>query len=457
LSVDGGGRLVRLVDRATGRDHPARAIPSHLLSVRTGGVLHSPRSLRWDGASGIARLDYPDGITARVRVTPKPTHLVFELLGVEPAEPVELIVWGPYATTISETIGETVGVVRDSVFAFGLQALNPRTLGGYPWNENDCMPQLDLFESGDFSDLSEAGKRYVLYRVEAAKPDSFGSTLQAYCRDRSRERVVENWGHEAYMVPPFEDGGVAGSAIALFGAPAGAALETIGRIELAEGLPHPLLDGVWTKQARAAAAAYLILDFSEADIDRAIAYTRRAGLRWLYHSGPFRTWGHFELGAGFPNGRVGLQRCVEKAEAAGIHVGVHTLTNFITTNDPYVTPVPDPRLARVGAETLTAGVDAGRTELPVTAGPPGGRLPLRPEATDGGRQGRVPPGRGDSGRQATGPRRGGHLPLPGRGPTAGAAGRYDLCLPESRPGVAPGLDRDGRGSGSAGGGPDPRR
>ncbi len=367
LSVDGRGRIVRLVDRATGQDHLARVVPSHLLSVRVEGMLVPPRALIWAGRGGTARLDYPGGITARVQVTPKPTHLVFELLGVEPAEQVELVVWGPYATTISETVAETVGVVRDSVFAFGLQALNPKTLGGYPWNENDCMPQLDLFESGDYSDLSEAGKRYVLYRVEAAKPDSFGSTLQAYCRDRSRERVVENWGHQAYTAPPFEDGGVAGSAIALFGAPAGVALETIGRIELAQGLPHPMIDGEWGKTTRSAAAAYLILDFSEADIDRAIAHTRQAGLRWLYHSGPFRTWGHFELGAGFPNGWAGMGRCVEKAEAAGVHVGVHTLSNFITTNDPYVTPVPDPRLARVGAEVLTVAVDAGRTELVVSA------------------------------------------------------------------------------------------
>ena len=61
----------------------------------------------------------------------------------------------------------------------------------------------------------------------------------------------------------------------------------------------------------------------------------------------FETWGHFRLGPDFPGGREGLRNAVERAEVRGVVVGVHTLSNFITTNDPFVTPVPDPRLARV--------------------------------------------------------------------------------------------------------------
>jgi hypothetical protein len=158
---------------------------------------------------------------------------------------------------------------------------------------------------------------------------------------------------------------VIGSRIALFGSPEGDALATLGAIELEEGLPHPTIDGEWGKTARSASAAYLILDFGEEDVEQAIRWTQRAGLRYLYHPGPFRTWGHFELNDRFPSGRAGLKRAVETAEAAGIMVGVHTLSNFITTNDRYVTPVPDPRLARVGSSTLAAEIDASQTEIPV--------------------------------------------------------------------------------------------
>jgi len=370
ISVNREGRIVGLTDDGTGQDYLADTVPSHLLSIQVDGAVHPPTSFKWNPDDGHAELAYPGGVTARLSVIEKSTHLVLEVLEVDPVDQVELVIWGPYATTISDTIGETVGAVRDSSFAIGIQSLNPKTLGGLPWRDNDFPPQVDLFESGDFSDLSEEGRRYVLYRVEAAKPEDFGSTLQAYCRDRSHDRVIENWRHERYVAPSFDDGGVVGTRIALFGAPTERLLETLGAVEIEEGLPHPTVDGQWGKTARSASAAYLILDFSEDDIDQALEWTRRAGLRYLYHPNPFETWGHFELNDRFPSGRAGLRRAVEKGESQGIYLGVHTLSNFITTNDAYVTPVPDARLARVGSSTLTADISETQTEIAVASPQP---------------------------------------------------------------------------------------
>jgi len=193
---------------------------------------------------------------------------------------------------------------------------------------------------------------------------AFGSSLQAYCRNRDRQRVIKNWGHEKFVALPFEDGGVIGSKIALFACPATEALATLGEIEVAEGLPHPILDGLWAKTAPRATASYLIVDFGESTISTAIEMTRRAGLKYLYHSSPFETWGHFKLKPEmFPRGWDGFRDCVEKARQAGIGVGFHTLSNFITPNDPYVTPKPDPRLARIGTSKLTADASATQTEI----------------------------------------------------------------------------------------------
>jgi hypothetical protein len=159
---------------------------------------------------------------------------------------------------------------------------------------------------------------------------------------------------------------VVGSKIALFAVPADAALPTLGEIEVAEGLPHPILDGGWAKLAPSATASYLIVDFGESTIDQGIEMTQRAGLKYLYHSSPFETWGHFKLkSALFPNGWDGFRECVTKARKAGIAVGFHTLSNFITPNDPYVTPKPDRRLARTGSSELTSDMDAVQTEIPV--------------------------------------------------------------------------------------------
>jgi len=155
------------------------------------------------------------------------------------------------------------------------------------------MPQLDIFENDDFSDLSEEGKRYVLYRVEAAKPEEFGSTLQAYCRNRNKDREIENWGHKKYKSPAYDDGGVIGSKIALFGCPVEQTLDFIGKIEIAEGLPHPKIDEEWGKTARTANSSYLILGFGEDDIEKAIKYTKMAGLKIFRSSRPFYNLGAF--------------------------------------------------------------------------------------------------------------------------------------------------------------------
>jgi hypothetical protein len=228
------------------------------------------------------------------------------------------------------------------------------------------MPQIDIFEQTDFSDVSEKGKSYVLYRVEAAKPAAFGSTLQAYSRNRNSHRIIENWNHDRYTAPAYDDGGVIGSKIALFGCPVEESLKTIGEIELAEGLPHPMIDGKWGKMQETASAAYLIVNFGEKNIDKALDITEQAGLRYLYHPGPFENWGHFELsGMRFPNGIQGMKMCVDKASERGIMMGVHTLSNFITTNDPYVRPKPDRRLARVGVSTIVEEVDKNQNEIPI--------------------------------------------------------------------------------------------
>lgn len=369
LRLDEKGRLSHLLDRRSGENWLARDTIAPLLSLRVDGELLLPESLEVRPEGGLLHLSFPNGITADVRVEEKNAHLAFELVALSDTSQVDLILWGPYPLAMDEVIGETVGVVQEASFSIGIQSLNPKTLGGYPWQENDCMPQIDIFDQDDYSDLKEGeGKRYVLYRVEAAKPTTYGSSLQAYCRNRNRVRVAENWGHTDYTIPPFADGGVAGSRIALFGCPREATLATIGRIEQAEGLPHPVIDGQWGKTARSASAAYIILPFTEANIEQALAVTRRAGLRYLYHPGPFKNWGHFELDEkAFPSGWDGLKRCAEIARDSGIFLGVHTLSNFITTNDPYVTPVPDPRLAAVGASSLTEGITADATEAPVAS------------------------------------------------------------------------------------------
>jgi hypothetical protein len=367
FSLDADGRITSIFCKSTGKNYVPSAQAAPLLSVRLKGKVHPPSKARWNQQEGRLTLEYADArVRAVVAASAKSTHVVFELLQVDQSDRVEAALWGPYPTTIREIIGETVGVVRDREFAIGIQALNVKTLGGYPAHENDSEAEFSADDRGQYQDLPAELLKGQHFRGDTARPAEFGSVLQAYSRDRRQERVAANWGHPKYRIPPLQDGGVAGSKIALFACPADKALETIGAIERAEGLPHPMIDGVWGKMSPGATASYLIVDFSEANIERAVEMTRRAGLRYLYHSSPFETWGHFKLKPSlFPNGWDGMRTCVEKAKGGGVRVGVHMLSNFITPNDAYVTPQPDSRLAWIGASKLAGDIDESLKEVPV--------------------------------------------------------------------------------------------
>ena len=348
LSIGSNGALMTFSRRSDGMDYLAKNQPAPLLSLRSGGTLLAPEGATWDATAHRLTLRFgKSGLSAQVRVISKTSHITFELIEIAPAGSADLAVWGPYPTSIRKTVGEVVGVVRDGTFALGLQALNIKTLGGYPEN-----------------DEGSADRPY------GARQTDFGSVLQAYSMDRSRPRSIAVWSKRApnMPVPAVPGETVIGSKIALFGCPEPQALETLGKIEVAEGLPHPLIEGVWAKMSPERGRSYLIANFSESTIDEMLGYVKQANLMSLYHENAFKSWGHYEPNPKFfPGGMAGLKACADKAKASGIRLGAHTLSNFIQTQDPYITPEPDARLAKTGESTLTEAVDAATSTIPVAS------------------------------------------------------------------------------------------
>ncbi|MCG2460726.1 hypothetical protein K8352_08200 [Flavobacteriaceae bacterium F89] len=357
IGINSKGQLTMLKNPGNDKDHLYQKEGSNgLMAIRVHGELENPASMKVGESGERFTLTYPkNNVEAVVKATQKEGYVTFELISITHADKIELALWGPYRTDIKETIGETVGVVRNKDFAFGIQALNKRTLGGFPSTEDDSTPSYDIFGTTSLIDVSDSLK--ILYRGNTALPRDYGSSIQAYARNRDNPRVVSAMGHGKYVSPSFKDEGIVGSKIALFGCSPNEVLATLGAIEVTEGLPHPVLEGKWAKESPAATSAYLIQEFGVNTIDKAIALTKKAGLDYLYHPGPFENWGHFDLKKNeFPENWKSMKFCVDRAAAAGIKVGVHTLSNFITTNDPYVTPVPDKRLAKVGSSILTTVV-----------------------------------------------------------------------------------------------------
>lgn len=367
VTFDSKGKVIDWYDEINNQELLLPEGESYIISLKVDSTVLDPVNAEYFEQDQSMLLEFENEVQVELAVHPQKSHISFEVTSVSDEEGIDALIWGPFYTRLNKSIGEVVGIAQGEKFAVGLQALNPKTLGGYPWTDDDFMPQMDIFSQSDVNNMTkEEGTPYTLYSVEAAKPVHNGSSLQAYTRNRSQDRIIENLGYKKYLAPAYNDGGLKGSKIALFGCPVDETLNTIGEIEVAEGLPHPTVDGQWVKKSPVINSSYLIMDFDEENIDECLEYTLMSGLKYLYHSHPFASWGHFPLiKEKFPHGLDGMKTCVEKAEAEGIHIGTHTLSNFINTNDEYVTPVPDDRLAKVGTSVLTKTIGEEALEIEI--------------------------------------------------------------------------------------------
>jgi len=152
-------------------------------------------------------------------------------------------------------------------------------------------------------------------------------------------------------------------------------LETVREFEVSAGLPSPAPGGQWNKVSPWIHRSYFFLtQFRESQFDEALAIARRGGFHTiLIGQGSWcRSTGHFEVNqANFPDGLDGLVRTVRRFKEAGFRVGFHFLAASIYPPDPYLTPVPDPRLVKGATAKLAANVDPQSDFIPTAAAPDG--------------------------------------------------------------------------------------
>ena len=342
IELDHKAQVVKMTDVRNNVDYVPAGKPGYLARVKSAGKELVPSGMKIQKNTLI--LAFESGISLHIKSSGNDDYIRFELVKAVNPGKIEAVLWGPFNTTISETIGEVVGVVRNKDFAIGIQGLNAKTNGGKILNEE-----------------GSGGEAFT------ASKEEFGSALQANCMNHALERIMTVWyNHKNTPVKPVEGYTLEGTAIALFGTTPQDALLMIGRIEVAEKLPHPVIDGQWIKTSGVTGKPYLIASFSEENFDEMLEFTDRLGFYSIYHSHPFDTWGHFDLLKNlFPNGREGMKNLVLKAKEKNIRVGTHTLTNFITTNDPFVTTDANSGLMAAGISLLLEDIDAEATEIPV--------------------------------------------------------------------------------------------
>ncbi|WP_329371434.1 NEW3 domain-containing protein [Streptomyces sp. NBC_00669] len=364
IGLDSTGTVTSLIDPAHHRDYADAQHRTPLIRLVVDGAEQRPTALSYDAAKSTYTFTFGGkGVTVGVRVTADAGYSTLEATSVDAPAGVDVqtLLWGPITTSITQTVGETVGVVHDGDFAIGIHELNDKTVGGWP-DEYDNLtypdgpPKVGVSSSWAFGWFS-------------ASQTDWGSILQAYTYDytKTRHRYV-GWGdsHEPNEPVPAlsgDDAQIKGSKIALFGTAPGDVLNTLSHIETGQGLPHTKVDGQWEKTSQGASQSFLVLsDLDTADVTDADKYATQAGMRYVYSlpgaDGPWQSAGHYRFDSAFGGSDAGATRLAATAATGGERVGVHTLSNLVDTNDPYVTPVPDQGLATMGSVKLTRPLDA---------------------------------------------------------------------------------------------------
>ena len=70
-----------------------------------------------------------------MQVTEKETYTVFTVL--ECPDSFDFLEIGPIVTSLNEVVGDVIGVVQGGMVAIGIQALNVKTLAGFPYELKD--------------------------------------------------------------------------------------------------------------------------------------------------------------------------------------------------------------------------------------------------------------------------------------------------------------------------------
>ena len=340
LSIDKEGKLYELLDKRTEKNLLIPGYSISLFTIRTNGMDYPISS--WEQMGDVLKFKFDDlGAEMSVKVKSKNSYLSFEIIEMNSEKEIEKVVLGPYHVLPAEKIGQSIGIAYNDSIAIGLMGLNLKSRGGF-----------EVEQPKSFGNTAQ--------RIEG------GASLTAYVRDRSVYRVVDNYVQTLGQAVPVNDNDaqIVGAKYAFYCIPAKELKSVIEKIILQENLPYITTKGEWNKVSNYSSSSKFIMSYNVNNIDKCIDIAKKAGITCIYHPDIFTSWGHFTVSKdAFPKGYQSVRECSDKAEKQGINLGAHTLTNFISTNDPYVTPKPHPDLALAGITKLQKGISATDTEI----------------------------------------------------------------------------------------------
>ncbi|MFV0506549.1 MAG: hypothetical protein ACK5L5_07555 [Bacteroidales bacterium] len=340
VEFNGKGQLIKLEDKKTKVDYLFEDSPSYFVQVELNDNIYHPESLFVQG-NNIKVVFSEIDATFTIEYQLKDFYIAFELLDLECPHDIDKVVWGAYKVKLTDKVGQSLGVAYNNDFAIGLMGLNLKSCGGF-----------ELIPRERFGNTAQRMGNYT--------------SLQGFTRSRSK--VVEHNSclqEKIQTVPVLDsDSTLIGSRFALYGVQVSELRNVISDIEKNEGLPHLTHDGEWLKNSQYATSSKFIMNYNVSNIDACLDVAEKAGITCVYHPGIFESWGTYPVNKkAFPDGYTSVLECSQKARKRNITLGAHALSNFITTDDPLVSPVPNSHLQLAGMTSLAQDLSADATEI----------------------------------------------------------------------------------------------
>ncbi len=401
ILIDGRGFVTSLQSRKTGQEYAPKGHSSPLLSLQDHGKLIEPTRADFLNSHREVKLSYPNGSIATVKIADKDRYFRFELLSLKNRGAVDDIVWGPLHTKVSQFIGDIIGVVHDDQWAIGMVGLTDNTIAGPPI-DGDCygmayfvhspdpakIPVRAPFKEGQRFNIGGDGVNDVAFYSHpeeyfqqvfgsgAQLEPEFGSSIAFNSRDRRKPKT-----HFFSLLPGFKGSrprnqisdpvnvDFIGSGVALYACPAANALSAIENIQIAEKLPHVMMDGKWVRDPSG----------QKPDIpwygahDKLIEYADALGLKAVqdesqgeYYANPADHWQGKRVR--FSNGKnQTYKEFTTQLSQHGIKYGLHTLCLFLQPGRcTDISPVPSRNLQTVLRTKLAKAVSASDTDIEVT-------------------------------------------------------------------------------------------
>lgn len=156
------------------------------------------------------------------------------------------------------------------------------------------------------------------------------------------------------------------------------------------GVPSPRPGNGWRGASPNVHESYFFLtSFNASEYDAALAIAKRGGFKqvlivqdsWCQSTGTYHV-----NERNFPGGFPKLKEIAESFNKEGIRFGLHLLAASVDSNDPYITPVPDPRFLTDVSAKLAADLDGDENSTTILTSSDGNIFPTGEEVYMGSGQ-----------------------------------------------------------------------